>query len=273
MSEAKTSKAKDSNLRTLTVALILCLVCSVMVSVAAISMQPKQQQNIEIDRNKNILMAANLFDPAKQTNADAQQLFKNVEVRLVDLKQGKFADEQSLKAVGITDVNAYDAIEAVKDPKLSDDVGEDDPARVGATPKFAKVYLIKDPTGSIKNVVLPINGYGLWGQIYGFITLKADINTVEGISFYQHKETPGLGALIEETKWRSQWAGKQAYDNTGKIITGVVKSGSPKPNPNYVDGVTGATITSAGVNNMIQFWLGERGYKPFLDNLRTAKAG
>ncbi|MDO4250677.1 MAG: Na(+)-translocating NADH-quinone reductase subunit C [Moraxella sp.] len=265
--------AKNSNITTIATALVLCLVCSVMVSVAAISMKPKQDKNITLDRNKNILMAANLFDPAKDTAADAEARFANVEMKLVDLSKGVYASEEELKAAGITNVDSYDANKAAKDPKLNIDLGNDDPARIGAIPKFATVYLIKDDKGALSSIVLPINGSGLWGQIYGFITLKNDINTIEGLSFYQHKETPGLGALIEESKWRSQWADKKAYDDNGTVSAGVVKSGTPKPTPNYVDGVTGATITSLGVNKMVQFWLGERGYKPFLDNLKAGKEG
>lgn len=265
------SPKKGGNAQTLIVALVLCLVCSVMVSVAAISMKPRQLTNIEIDRNKNILMAANIFDPAKHNNEDAKRLFENVQIRLINSKTGQFVSDEALQAAGISDVAAYDVAKASKDPKTNIDLGDDDPARVGALPQFLKVYLINDEQGKLKNVVLPINGYGLWGQIYGFLTLKSDINTIEGISFYQHKETPGLGALIEEAKWRTTWTDKQAFDEQGNITAGVVKSGAPKPNPNYVDGITGATITSVGVNNMVQFWLSDRAYKPFLDNLKNGK--
>lgn len=261
--------AKNSNAGTMMTALVLCLVCSVMVSAAAISMKPKQLSNIELDRNKNILMAANLFDPAKNSAAEAQKLFENVEIKLVDTKTGQFATDEQLKAAGVTDVGAYDVEKAKKDTATNIPL-DIDPAQVGALPQFLKVYIINDESGKLKNVVLPINGNGLWGQIYGFLTLKSDINTIEGISFYQHKETPGLGALIETPKWRAQWTDKQVYDGD-KIVTGVIKSGTPKANPNQVDGVTGATITSMGVNQMIQFWLSDKAYKPFLDNLKAGK--
>lgn len=261
--------AKNSNITTLATALILCLVCSVLVSAAAISMKPKQLANIELDRNKNILMAANLFDPAKDDESQVAKLFENVETKPIDTKTGQFVSDDELKSAGISDVGAYDVEKAKKDT-ATQIVLDKDPAQIGTLPKYLKVFIINDEHGKLKNVVLPINGNGLWGQIYGFLTLKSDINTIEGISFYQHKETPGLGALIETPKWRATWVGKQAYDGD-KIVTGVVKSGTPKPTPNYVDGITGATLTSAGVNNMIQFWLSEQAYKPFLDNLRQSK--
>ena len=94
----------------------------------------------------------------------------------------------------------------------------------------------------------------------------SDRNTIKGISFYEHKETPGLGARIEEPKWRATWKGIHSYDDKGEVATGVTKAGNPKDN--WVDGISGATLTSRGVSNMIQFWLGEQGYKPYLDAQR-----
>lgn len=258
------SNNKDSNVRTIIVAFALCLVCSILVSAVAVGLKPQQQANQALDRNKNILMAADMLP---EDSSSVNQVFGTFEVKLVNLETGKFATDDELKAVGITDVNSYDSNVASKDPNLSTAL-VNDPANIKRKPKFEKVYLLPDSDGSLKLLVLPIKGYGLWGTIYGFLTLDKDLNTIKGISFYSHKETPGLGALIEEPKWRSLWEGKQSYDEQGNIITGVVKNGTPKPNPNYVDGISGATLTGRGVNNFIQFWLGKDGYQPFIDNLR-----
>ena len=266
------SKPKNSNVSTLATALILCLICSVLVSVAPVSLKQKQLSNVQIDRNKNILMAANLFDPTKDAASVVEERFKNVETKIINTQSGAFATEDELTKAGITNIDAYDPAKAAKSDELGVKLGDDDPARVGAVPKYAKVYLLKDESGKIKNIILPINGYGLWGQIYGFITLQSDINTIEGISFYQHKETPGLGALIEEADWRAKWNGAKTYnDSFDKVTIGVSKAGSPQPGK--IDGISGATLTTAGVNNMVQFWLGERAFKPFLDNLRNGKEG
>ena len=145
-------------------------------------------------------------------------------------------------------------------------MGGNDPAGIGRVPKYAKVYVKSDDAGQPEMVVLPIQGYGLWGTIYGFLTLESDMNTIKGISFYEHKETPGLGARIEEPEWRAMWSGIHSYDENGAVATGVTKAGNPKDN--WVDGISGATLTGRGVSNMIQFWLGEQGYKPYLDQLR-----
>ena len=260
------SKPKSNNTKTISVALTLCLVCSVLVSAAAVGLKPMQIENAQLDRNKNILVAAGMFDPASDTNQDVAERFKDFEVEIVDLNKGTYLDDAALTTVGIADRNTYDASQATKNKALSEDLGDNDPASIGRKPKYAKVYVKNDDAGNPEMVVLPIQGYGLWGTIYGFLTLESDMNTIKGISFYEHKETPGLGARIEEPKWRAMWSGIHSYDENGKVATGVTKAGNPKDN--WIDGISGATLTSRGVSNMIQFWLGEQGYKPYLDHVR-----
>ena len=267
MSKPKSNaKPKSNNMKTIIVALTLCLVCSVLVSVAAVGLKPTQIDNASLDRNKNILVAAGLFDPATDTNEDVAERFKDFDIEIVDLNAGTYLDDAALTKVGIADRLTYDASQASKNQALSEDLGENDPASIGRKPKYAKVYVKNDANGKPEMVVLPIQGYGLWGTIYGFLTIGSDMNTIKGISFYDHKETPGLGARIEEPKWRAMWTGIHSYDENGAVATGVTKAGNPKDN--WVDGISGATLTSRGVSNMIQFWLGEQGYKPYLDRLR-----
>ena len=260
------SKPKNNNMTTISVALTLCLVCSVLVSAVAVGLKPAQIENARLDRNKNILIAAGMYDDQKDTAADVAERFKDFEVKIVDLNAGNYLTDDQLKAVGIADRNTYDASQASKNKALSDDLGSNDPASIGRKPKYAKVYVKNDAAGKPEMVVLPIQGYGLWGTIYGFLTLESDMNTIKGISFYEHKETPGLGARIEEPNWRALWTGIHSYDDNGEVATGVTKAGNPKDN--WVDGISGATLTSRGVSNMIQFWLGEQGYKPYLDQMR-----
>ena len=260
------SKPKSNNAKTISVALTLCLVCSVLVSAAAVGLKPAQVENARLDRNKNILVAAGMYDAESDTAADVTERFKDFEVKIIDLNKGNYVEDDELKAAGIPDRNDYDATQATKNKALSDDLGDNDPASIGRKPKYAKVYVKNDDAGKPEMVVLPIQGYGLWGTIYGFLTLESDMNTIKGISFYEHKETPGLGARIEEPKWRAMWTGIHSYDENGDVATGVTKAGNPKEN--WVDGISGATLTSRGVSNMIQFWLGEQGYKPYLDLLR-----
>lgn len=260
------SKPKSNNAKTISVALTLCLVCSVLVSAVAVGLKPAQIENARLDRNKNILVAAGMYNAESDTASDVAERFKDFDVEIIDLNTGDYLDDDALKAAGIPDRNAYDASQATKNQALSEDLGDNDPAGIGRKPKYAKVYVKSDNAGNPELVVLPIQGYGLWGTIYGFLTLESDMNTIKGISFYEHKETPGLGARIEEPEWRAQWSGIQSYDEDGNVATGVTKAGTPKDN--WVDGISGATLTGRGVSNMIQFWLGEQGYKPYLDKLR-----
>ncbi|MEO1849295.1 MAG: Na(+)-translocating NADH-quinone reductase subunit C [Psychrobacter sp.] len=260
------SKPKSNNAKTISVALTLCLVCSVLVSAVAVGLKPAQIENARLDRNKNILVAADMYNTESDTADDVAERFKDFDVKIIDLNKGNYLDDDELKTAGIPDRNAYDASQATKNQALSEDLGDNDPAGIGRKPKYAKVYVKEDDAGKPELVVLPIQGYGLWGTIYGFLTLESDMNTIKGISFYEHKETPGLGARIEEPEWRAQWNGIHSYDDNGDVATGVTKAGNPKDN--WVDGISGATLTSRGVSNMIQFWLGEQGYKPYLDMLR-----
>ncbi|MEO1852088.1 MAG: Na(+)-translocating NADH-quinone reductase subunit C [Psychrobacter sp.] len=260
------SKPKSNNAKTISVALTLCLVCSVLVSAVAVGLKPAQIENARLDRNKNILVAADMYNTESDTADDVAERFKDFDVKIIDLNKGNYLDDNELKTAGIPDRNAYDASQATKNQALSEDLGDNDPAGIGRKPKYAKVYVKEDDAGKPELVVLPIQGYGLWGTIYGFLTLESDMNTIKGISFYEHKETPGLGARIEEPEWRAQWNGIHSYDDNGDVATGVTKAGNPKDN--WVDGISGATLTSRGVSNMIQFWLGDQGYKPYLDMLR-----
>lgn len=262
--------AKNSNVSTAVTALILCLVCSVMVSAVAVGLKSKQQENARLDLNKNILMAADMYDPETDSSSVIPERFADFDVRLVNLQTGKFATDQEISAAGINDVDGYDASKAARTPYLSTSLA-DDMAKIGGKPNFAKVYLAKDANGEIDQIVLPIHGAGLWGPIFGLLTLDKDLNTVKGVNFYQHKETPGLGSRIEEPQWQETWVDKELYNEDGSRKIAVVKAGTAREG--QVDGISGATLTIRGVNNLLQYWIGEDGYKPFLDNLKAGQAG
>ncbi|WP_435939111.1 Na(+)-translocating NADH-quinone reductase subunit C [Moraxella bovoculi] len=262
--------AKNSNVSTAVTALILCLVCSVMVSAVAVGLKSKQQENARLDLNKNILMAADMYDPETDSSGVIPERFADFDVRLVNLQTGKFATDQEISAAGINDVDGYDASKAARTPYLSTSLA-DDIAKIGGKPNFAKVYLAKDANGEIDQIVLPIHGAGLWGPIFGLLTLDKDLNTVKGVNFYQHKETPGLGSRIEEPQWQETWVDKELYNEDGSRKIAVVKAGTAREG--QVDGISGATLTIRGVNNLLQYWIGEDGYKPFLDNLKAGQAG
>ena len=256
----------NSVANTLKIALILCAICSVVISGAAVILKPMQTANQILDRNKNILIAAGLFDPAVNSNADVDALFERFNARIVDLDNGTFLSDEDAARLGL-DAQTYDATAARNDPELSDALtGDDDVANIRRRVKYATVYTIDNPDGSFESVVRPVSGYGLWGIMYGYLALEGDGNTIQGIGFYDHKETPGLGGEISNPRWQAQWPGKQVYadESSQAVAFEVVKGGGQSET--QVDALSGATLTSRGVENMIAFWLGERGFGRFINN-------
>jgi Na+-transporting NADH:ubiquinone oxidoreductase subunit C len=135
------------------------------------------------------------------------------------------------------------------------------------------VYLVEQD-GAVETVVLPVHGYGLWSTMYGYLALEGDGRTVKGITFYQHGETPGLGGEIDNPSWQAKWTGKQALDDSGRVLLQVVK-GEPRGEgvEHQVDGLAGATLTARGVENLARYWLGEQGFGPYLARLTSGNEG
>ena len=258
------SSKKESVARTLTVALLVCLVCSVVVSAAAVALKPVQTTNRLQDKQRNILQIAGLYDESRSI----EEQFSQITPRLVDLRTGEFSDAQ--------DPLTFDQQKASKDPDMSQQLtGEQDIASIRRRADYSTVYVVENTDGSIKTLILPIHGYGLWSTLYGFMALESDLQTVVGLGFYQHAETPGLGGEVDNPNWKAQWQGKGAYDESGDVDISVIK-GSVDPNSpkaeHQVDGLAGATLTSRGVESLVRFWLGEDGFGPFLDHLRAGEA-
>jgi Na+-transporting NADH:ubiquinone oxidoreductase subunit C len=137
------------------------------------------------------------------------------------------------------------------------------------------VYLVKNGD-QLDKIIIPVRGYGLWSTLFGFLALESDATTVSGITFYDHKETPGLGGEIDNRKWQASWQGKQIVNPQGDVVLGLIK-GKVVPNSPLaayqVDGLAGASLTSRGVSNLIQFWVGEDGFGPFLRRIRNQQSG
>ena len=258
--------AAESTKKTVIVAVVLCFVCSVLVSSAAVYLKPLQAYNKALDKKKNILEAAGLNKPG----VDIEATFKSFEARVVDMKTGQFAE-------GKVDLNTYDARKAAKDPGMNIKIpGEKDVASIRRIARYQVIYLVKekDEAGEekIKKLIMPVKGYGLWSTLYGYIALDVDLNTVRGLTFYEHAETPGLGGEVDNPRWKSQWNGKLVYEASGNIKLKVIKGkvDTSKPNAKYeVDGLAGATITANGVTDLVAFWFGPEGYANMISRLRT----
>jgi Na+-transporting NADH:ubiquinone oxidoreductase subunit C len=268
----------DSLEKTIAIAVALCLVCAVLVSFSAVALKSLQVHNKELDMKKNILDVAGLL----QEGSDIDSEFSDkIEAKVVNLETGDYVE----------DINAaeYDQRKAAKDPAQSVAIPKDkDIAHIRIKAKYAKVYLVKE-SGAIKSIILPINGYGLWSTLYGFLSLDADGQTVQSINFYDQQETPGLGGEVVNPKWRALWKGKKVYAETEQasaekgliesaeigepalsLIKGVVDN--TKPGSQYqVDGLAGASLTSTGVTNLVRYWMSNEGFAPYLAKVRTVK--
>ena len=261
----------DSIQRVVTVAVVICLVCAIFVSGAVVALRPQQAANKTLDTQRNILVAAGLY----HDGVDVQGVFDDrIEIKLVDMRTGEFAEPSS---AGIADVVAYDQRVATRNPAQSEVIpAERDIASLRRRATYAKVYLINDPESGKQKIVLPVSGYGLWSTLYGYLVLEDDLNTVVGITFTDHAETPGLGGEVDNPKWKGQWPGKQIYDDAGKVVAHLKKGGIDPANDfdrrHLVDGLAGATLTSNGVNRLVEYWMGEDGFGPFLTRLKAQRS-
>lgn len=258
------SSNKDSIGNTIKTAFLVCLVCSIVVSFSAIALRPLQDINKVREVKKNILAAAGLYDES----LSVEEQFGAITTRVVDLRTGKYATDM--------DVETYDQRKASKDPAQSEKlVAADDIASIKRLENYAKVYAVEE-NGQLKTLILPVRGYALWSTLWGFVALESDLNTVVGLGFYEHAETPGLGGEIDNPKWKAIWPGKQIFDANGDVAVyikkGSVDSSISVEKTHAIDGLSGATLTSNGVTNLLNFWLGNDGFAPFLNNLKAGGA-
>ncbi|MBL4571005.1 MAG: Na(+)-translocating NADH-quinone reductase subunit C [Alcanivorax sp.] len=256
------SANKESVGKTLLVAFLVCVVCGVVVATAAVSLRPVQSQNQLLDKRMNILQAAGLYQPG----VDVNEVFKSIERRFVDIDTGEYVEMPE----------SYDQRKAAKDPQRSERLsGKEDIAGIKSQANVAEVFLARGDNGDLSRIILPVHGYGLWSTLYGFLALEPDANTVSGLGFYEHGETPGLGGEVDNPKWKALWEGKKLYGEQGEVEIQVVKGAVDSKTPNAehkVDGLAGATLTSNGVSNLLRFWVGENGFGPYLKRMQQGEA-
>jgi Na+-transporting NADH:ubiquinone oxidoreductase subunit C len=242
----------DSAGKTLVVALLVALASSLVVSFTAVTLKPLQVANLERERQARLAAMIATLPGMEEILREAGA--ESLEVRVVDLSTGTYATD--------IDPATYDQRAAAADPDLSQALSPDtDIAGLKRRANFAPVYLIGS-AGAPALVVLPVHGSGYQSTLYGYLALEGDANTVAGLTFYEQGDSPGMGARVEEAEWQALWAGKSIADETGRILIAVVQGKAT--GPYQVDGISGATRTSDGVTNLLQFWLGENGFGPFL---------
>ncbi len=259
------SANNDTISKTLIVTISLCVVCAVLVSAAAVGLKPLQEANKKLDKMTNVLAAANI----ETEGQDINELFEQkVTARVLDTQTNTWADD--------IDPVKYDEVKAAKDPAQSTQLSADqDIAGIRQHARYKTLYMVKKGD-AVETLILPIHGKALWSTMYGFMALKGDFNTVVGMGFYAHAETPGLGGEVDNPRWKALWPGKKVFadSDTSNAAIGLIKgkvTPGAKGAEHQVDGLAGATLTSNGVTNLVQFWLSENGYAPFLAKLRAGE--
>jgi Na+-transporting NADH:ubiquinone oxidoreductase subunit C len=244
---------------------VLCVFFSVIVSAVAVALKDRQVENARLDKIKNVLSVAGLMEPGqKMPNEEISRIFdERIEARVVNLASGQ-------RVEGV-DPLAYNPRKAARDPSTSQQAPPNK-AKVRRIPNDEVVFLLTSGE-NVEGIILPIQGYGLWSTLYGFLALDADARTVRGITFYSHGETAGLGGEVDNPRWKALWPGRLAFDDAGAVAIHVIKghAGPPKEDPYEVDGLSGATITSNGVTNMLDFWLGKNGFANYLAAYRNER--
>ncbi len=261
---------KDSFAGTVTVAAVLCIACSLVVSSAAVALRPLQEDNKRLDQQKNILDTTGLSvseygKPANQlSRAQIQELSQWIEPRLVDIATGEYTDEYDVATYNSREYATKEKGVSITDQHPAYDPGEKYREMV------AKIFLVRKPgEDRIRQIVLPVYGKGLWSTLRGYLAIESDLTTIQGLTFYEQGETPGLGGEVDNPQWKAQWKGKKLYNDQGQPAAEVWKGAAPGGDPYAVDGLSGATITSRGVTNLIRYWASDHGFGPYLQRLKS----
>ncbi|MEL0027885.1 MAG: Na(+)-translocating NADH-quinone reductase subunit C [Perlucidibaca sp.] len=256
--------SNESNAKTITVAVVLSVVCSIALAAAVTLLKPIQDANRALDKQRKILAAAGVLAEGEGSPDQVHARFEKLERYLVDLDTGDY------RRISLDD--RFDQRKATKVPGQSVQLtASQDVAGLKRRALQADVYVLRGDDGRLSRLVLPVSGYGLWSTLYGYLVLGSDGNTVEGITFTEHAETPGLGGEVDNPKWQAGWVGKQVYGADGQPLLALRKGVNPdKPEAiHQVDALSGATLTSNGVSHLVQFWMGDLGFRKFLDKIRA----
>ena len=253
----------DTLLKTLFVGISVCLFCSIIISTAAVELRGLQQQNKLKDQQSKILSSAGLLT----NKTSVSELFSSIEEKIINLETGEYEDSLDPNTFN---GRLFESQDYSKDLTTSIVLSSKKVLPSKTRENFAKIYFYKEE-GQIKAIVLPVRGLGLWGTLYGYLAIEPDLETIIGLEYHTHKETPGLGAEVDNPRWKSLWKGKKIYSQSGEVKISVIK-GLVDPDSSeadyQIDGLSGATITSTGVSNMLSFWLGDLGYGKFLKKLK-----
>ncbi|MFC6276573.1 NADH:ubiquinone reductase (Na(+)-transporting) subunit C [Psittacicella hinzii] len=261
---------KNSTLYVTGFVAIVSVVCAFIVALAASVLKPQQDKQIAENIQKFVLKVSDI----SYTNENLGQEFnKYIETRYLDRKTGKLVEVSADLANNYDDILILNKFKQYVSTISS---AENTPGlKSNAIADILRIYLVKDPaTNQVTKVVLPFYGNGLWSVMYGLLAVDTNGNTIKGITYYSQGETPGLGGEVENPNFTKQFVNKNIYDLNSSDPTDpkiqLVKNANPN-DPYTVNALTGATLTSNGVNNQLSFWFGKLGYAQFLNNLRNGE--
>ncbi|MBZ0269376.1 NADH:ubiquinone reductase (Na(+)-transporting) subunit C [bacterium] len=233
-----------SDFKVIRFAVIVCLACSVCLSAAAIGLRERQEANLVFDMRRNILKSVDLYE--------------------LGMGEKEVNGIYSTQMVGLV-LNPDGTVIEGRDPSTVD---------ADAEPDLLPMYQRIDD-GKVTAYTFPVSGKGLWSTLYGYFALESDFNTVRGLTFYKHGETPGLGGEIDKAWFQQNFVGKKVRNESGDIVSVAVVKGQaadkhpdPKELEHYVDGISGATMTANGVTALLRAGL-ER-YQPYFARLSGA---
>lgn len=268
---------KDSLPNTFLVATVLCLFCAFVVSAASVTLRPLQLENAQKDRRNNILQVSGFTPEEIEKSGGIKKVFESrFDVEIIDLDTGQDAEADCQAAMNKAkdkEVNLGEEYDQLWASKLNPDKGlsekldkKTDVCGIKSREKFSEVFIMKSTAGEPELYVFPVRGNGLWSLMQGYLAVKPDFQTVVGLTFYQQAETPGLGGEVQNPDWKALWKDKKIYDD-GEVKLAVIK-GNKAGNAYGVDALSGATITSNGVTNMIDFWMGDKGFGPYINEMK-----
>ena len=227
---------QHSNFQTIRFVVILSVVVSFLLSIAATQLKSFQDFNVELDKKKNILKSIGLDLSALEPNQIINEYNNKIKEVIITL-DGKINSSIDFNELILNENKATGEIKYFIDNQ-----------------EYLTAYISSSPEA----IILPISGKGLWGTLYGYFALSSDYNTVMGITFYDHKETPGLGGEVEKKWFQDNFIGKKIFNNLGELISITVVKGkvddiySGDQIQHGVDGISGATITSNGVTTFLK---------------------
>lgn len=250
---------QQSNAYIITFSIILTVVLGLLLSGTSQVLGPLQKKAEELDTRKQILGAVVPGESLKKMKANEVLDFyeKRISSIVVDIQGNKVETAPDGSAMVAEKVNVG------KNYKM--------PAENRVFPVF--IFHAEGNPDAVESYILPVYGAGLWDEIWGYVALKTDLNTIAGVTFSHKGETPGLGARITSADIQARYQGKEIFDETGALQAVSMQKGEGKDydaDKHKVDGMSGATITANGVNNMVKNYL--QYYNAFLEKTKAAKS-